>query len=670
MLEPEMFTSSTPDNLWGEIKITRVEDELIKSHIFRRLKQINQLGAAEYVYPPATHKRYFHCIGTMELTNRLLNHLENKLKEKGYNVLKSEDFQNFRIAALLHDIGHGPFSHAIEHVLRRNPSFRPVIKSASGDIPACTHEQFSVDILKRNKEICDIFHKYNINLDSILGLIFGKYRGALKQFGNIISGDLDADRMDYVYRDIYNIGGTSKVLSKSIAIDDLIQTFDADFSKRRKSYVIFFPVEKKSKIDLFFLMRSIFLQRIPKNPEVRICDLMLARALEHALSTTPNPKEKVYKIFTEMKDNDLRSFLQSNDESKRLFEELEQRKFFKRYDFRFRELEAQDKYNLLRLSRDINNPISVELENAILKEIARESAKDGVNIDNQEIIIDFNLSQWYPTRFLIEDDYTKDLYYYYDLPTVRGISRAAFKDNLFSIYYKSENIEKYLTRMRERILKNTVTSIVLEFEKLSSMDLVLVLLYESDEIGKKHFGVKNKEWCGPYFKGMGKFHGLVRDLLESGLDFEYEFGVETYRNVFIDEDLNRDIFSLNSCDLIEIKISPVLVSSEEGKTYRHRYDLRICRYGRKYVDDFFGKYKSIMQRIHDITKKRFEKDVSKVNSIRELERKQEELERNVQIETDSGKLQKMYEELRKLRSNIKEKKNQTKIIIDYREDLY
>src|SRR5512136_1693479 len=89
------------------------EIRLVDSPIFQRLRRIRQLAGAHLVYPGAQHSRFEHSLGTLHIAGQAANVLE----EKG--CLDSNDSKNIRIAALLHDIGHGPFSHLFEEVLQK-----------------------------------------------------------------------------------------------------------------------------------------------------------------------------------------------------------------------------------------------------------------------------------------------------------------------------------------------------------------------------------------------------------------------------------------------------------------------------------------------------------------------------------------------------------------------
>ena len=111
------YIGEITDPIHKHIKFTEVEKEIIDSYIFQRLRGIRQLAGAHLVYPSAHHTRFEHSLGTMHLAG----FAAQTLLEKGY-LDKLVDVEYLRLAALLHDIGHGPFSHLFEEALLINRS--------------------------------------------------------------------------------------------------------------------------------------------------------------------------------------------------------------------------------------------------------------------------------------------------------------------------------------------------------------------------------------------------------------------------------------------------------------------------------------------------------------------------------------------------------------------
>jgi uncharacterized protein len=173
------FDGEITDPVHRYISFSEVEKQVIDTGVFQRLRRIRQLAGAHLVYPSAQHTRFEHSLGTMHVAG----YAGETLIAKGY--LDNEDkVQKLRLAALLHDIGHGPFSHLFEEVLelRRGSS----------------HEDVGKQIISKS-EISDILKKYGYNPYDICDLSFGESK--IKFFNEIIAGGLSADLMDYLSRD-------------------------------------------------------------------------------------------------------------------------------------------------------------------------------------------------------------------------------------------------------------------------------------------------------------------------------------------------------------------------------------------------------------------------------------------------------------------------------------
>ena len=150
------FTGEITDPIHRYIRITDLEKKLIDTEAFQRLRKIRQLAGAHLVYPSAQHTRFEHSLGVMHLAGLAAE----TLLDKGYITYK-EDVESLRIAALLHDIGHGPFSHLFEEVLSGNASKK------------INHEIIGRKIIKETI-ILDILEKYGYDGDYVCNLSFGE----------------------------------------------------------------------------------------------------------------------------------------------------------------------------------------------------------------------------------------------------------------------------------------------------------------------------------------------------------------------------------------------------------------------------------------------------------------------------------------------------------------
>jgi hypothetical protein len=164
--------------------------DLIEHPWFQRLRNIKQLGLTSFVYPGATHSRFQHGLGALHLMNMAIA----TLRSKGVVISPTEEEATL-IAILLHDAGHGPFSHALENSI----------------ISGITHEDLSLLLMKKLNE------KYAGKLDLAIEIFTGTYYR--KFLHELISGQMDMDRLDYLRRDSFFTG----VIEGSVGSDRIIR---------------------------------------------------------------------------------------------------------------------------------------------------------------------------------------------------------------------------------------------------------------------------------------------------------------------------------------------------------------------------------------------------------------------------------------------------------------
>jgi uncharacterized protein len=173
------FAGEITDPIHKYIRFSHVEKQLIDSPAFQRLRRIRQLAGAHLVYPSAQHSRFEHSLGAMHIAGLA----GETLLGKEY-IDHTEVVQDLRLAALLHDIGHGPFSHLFEEVLEYHCN--------------TSHEELGKKIIMQS-EISDILERYGYSAHQICRLSFGQSK--VNFMNEIISGGLSADIMDYLPRD-------------------------------------------------------------------------------------------------------------------------------------------------------------------------------------------------------------------------------------------------------------------------------------------------------------------------------------------------------------------------------------------------------------------------------------------------------------------------------------
>ena len=203
------------DSVHGDIFVPNKFLKIIDCKAFQRLHRIKQLATADMIFPEAVHTRFAHSLGTFHITNLMMNHFCEILNELKIDCPQAEK-DAILVAALLHDLGHGPYSHAYEHIGEKKKS----------------HEEWTKEIIKKDAELSKVLENefgYGFT-DKIIACLDkslqnnGNY-SLTNIFTEIISSNLDADRMDYLMRDAYNTGVKFGVfdLQKLISSMELVE---------------------------------------------------------------------------------------------------------------------------------------------------------------------------------------------------------------------------------------------------------------------------------------------------------------------------------------------------------------------------------------------------------------------------------------------------------------
>ena len=237
------------DPIHDFVRVNNSELEIIDTPIFQRLRRIKQLSGAHLIYPGAQHTRFEHSLGVMHITSMACQSLLEK------SIIPLDEIQNLRFAGLLHDIGHGPFSHLFEEVLQKNRKI--------------SHEHLGRNIIQKT-EIGDLISKNGFSKKSIANLAFSNYKH--QYMNEIISGALSADMMDYLLRDGYFTG------AEHAKIDHKRLTYSLDVYKNKlaldKSALVNFETMLISRYQMF---KAVYFHKT-----VRAGEVMLLKAMSLA----------------------------------------------------------------------------------------------------------------------------------------------------------------------------------------------------------------------------------------------------------------------------------------------------------------------------------------------------------------------------------------------------
>ncbi len=232
------------DPVHGFISIpTELIFDLVQHPYVQRLRYIKQLGMTHLVYPGALHTRFHHALGAMHLMGLAVE----TLRAKG-QVITPEEEEAVQIAILLHDIGHGPFSHALEHIL----------------VEGVSHEYISTLLMD------NLNREFEGKLDMALDVFNRRYH---KQFlSQLVSGQLDIDRMDYLNRDSFFTGVSEGVIS-SDRIIKMLNVYNGQLVVDEKGI---YSIEK------FLIARRLMYWQVYLHKTVVAGEQMLIKILERA----------------------------------------------------------------------------------------------------------------------------------------------------------------------------------------------------------------------------------------------------------------------------------------------------------------------------------------------------------------------------------------------------
>ena len=246
------------DPLWSTIHVLPPLSPLLYSTPMQRLTRIKQLGPTHLVYPSATHTRFAHSIGVYHLAKMILMHI---LLDPHCPSLSITEVLSFLAAALLHDIGHFPYTHSLK------------------TLPLPEHEQLSAKIIMHT--LAPLLSEHNIDPTLTAAIIDPdvttnikpQYNKSLILFQNLLSGVMDPDKLDYLCRDAFFSGVPYGIQDISYAIQHLYITSD-------------YTIGSKSTLPLEHILFSKYLmyRSVYWHKKVRCATAMIKKALYHALT--------------------------------------------------------------------------------------------------------------------------------------------------------------------------------------------------------------------------------------------------------------------------------------------------------------------------------------------------------------------------------------------------
>ncbi len=271
------------DSVHDYIRLDPAAADLVDTPTFQRLRHIKQLSTVRLVFPSANHTRFEHSLGVYHLARSALDQLD----------VDDETARYVRTAALLHDVGHGPYGHQTEELIRRRTG--------------TDHDEVGWLLTDSDREVCQVLESHDLDPERVAALIAGKGR-----LGSLVAGELDVDRMDYLVRDAHHTGVPYGTVDHGRLVREL----------RFESGTLALAEGNVPTAESLLLARSLMNAVVYRHHVSRIAGAMLDRACERYLDSSETTVEE----FRRMADHDLLVELQTLE----LGQRVERRDLYKR----------------------------------------------------------------------------------------------------------------------------------------------------------------------------------------------------------------------------------------------------------------------------------------------------------------------------------------------------
>lgn len=306
------------------------EINFIDLPMVQRLRRIHQTGLAFLTYPSATHNRFQHSLGVLVIVNKLTQVLRNRYPQ----IMNENTIMELRLAALLHDVGHGIFSHPSEEIIGKIPEVEEELHQNSKFRKCKPHEMLSY-LMLTTKSFRDFFdeitriYKLDIDLDNIADMIVGEMRNPDKEAykSDIINGPFDADKLDYIMRDAYSTG-----LKMDVDLDRITHTTKIDFRKGKPTRLMV-DISGVPNVEQILFNKILLYSSIYHHHKVRATTCMLKSIFEIINDnnlTLDGLSFKTATDFLRIDDCDIFSYFGKTSQLKQTIENMKFRNILKR----------------------------------------------------------------------------------------------------------------------------------------------------------------------------------------------------------------------------------------------------------------------------------------------------------------------------------------------------
>ena len=227
------------DPIHGSIHLSELETSIISTGVFQRLHNVKQLGLGVLVYPSANYSRFSHSIGACHLAGRIVDAINKNLAPNDKRRISDEHKKMYRLGGLLHDIGHYPFSHTFEYVVE--DYYKNSFLHNAGDVngnreeakASYDHEKLGQIIISNDTELNDVFRHFDIKVEE-LKKVFDKSDPEY-YLTEILSSDLDCDRLDYLMRTAHHAGLPYGLVDVNYLVHNMDVDIDNNLCLKRRA---------------------------------------------------------------------------------------------------------------------------------------------------------------------------------------------------------------------------------------------------------------------------------------------------------------------------------------------------------------------------------------------------------------------------------------------------
>ena len=431
------------DTIHGSFSIDGVREDLLSTPEFNKLSHIKQLGLAHLVFPGAHHTRFEHSLGVSHLAGRMANSLS----------LSDEESTIVEVAAMLHDVGHGPYSHTLEHILheRGGADHMHITEGIiTGDYDILSDEERS--LFPERRTVPEILESYGIDPKEVSSLIHGPDAGGKERnlfhwgegaeaffsqdhtMGHLVHGPVDCDQMDYLLRDAHFTGVRHGIIDHHRLIHCM----------ERHSGDIAVTEGGLSALEGMMTARALMYSAVYFHRVTRITEVMLSRAVERCEDSLPEAVQ-----MQRMVDAEVWHALDSAGPfAKDMIKRLKYRRLLKNcLTRRMDELDSNQIDRLIHLATNSDERIQVEDE--IARRSGLESGYVCIDVPSIKLLLSEPRMSAVDVRIIGKDGRTR--WFREHTPVADALRKRQVSQNAMSII-TLQGYEEVVSNIAERII--------------------------------------------------------------------------------------------------------------------------------------------------------------------------------------------------------------------------